>query len=113
MTSAEVAVSQNHVHSSNTEAQTEAGRANVLMSISALQEIGRRCHSEVRIFSGSFIQHYYYSPCGGDYDSVFFQVEFRSVLSTSKDLQFSMEVRVLIFLLLTKDAPLHNSLRTA
>ncbi|XP_031397074.1 RNA polymerase II C-terminal domain phosphatase-like 2 isoform X2 [Punica granatum] len=64
----EAGISQNHVHSRDREAQIEAGRVNLLtssMSISALQEIGRRCSSKV---------------------------EFRSVLSTSKDLQFSVEV---------------------
>ncbi|KAK4759412.1 hypothetical protein SAY87_022543 [Trapa incisa] len=63
----ESCISQNHVHASDREAQTECGRANLLssMSINALQEIGQRCSSKV---------------------------EFRPVLSASKDMQFSFEV---------------------
>ncbi|KAK8971810.1 hypothetical protein V6N11_028194 [Hibiscus sabdariffa] len=58
---------QNHVPSVNRELQSE-GKMNLLpshLSIGVLQEIGRRCGSKV---------------------------EFRSVVSTSKDLQFSVEV---------------------
>ncbi|KAK1562299.1 hypothetical protein Q3G72_009756 [Acer saccharum] len=64
----EVGVSQNNVSSNSREFQTEVGKLNLLQSqfsISVLQEIGKRCSSKV---------------------------EFRSVVSTSKDLQFSVEV---------------------
>jgi RNA polymerase II C-terminal domain phosphatase-like 1/2 len=64
---ADVSVSQNQVSNSR-ESPTEAGKLNLLpspLSIGVLQEIARRCSSKV---------------------------EFRSVLSTSKDLQFSVEV---------------------
>lgn len=63
----EVGVSQNQVSNSR-GVQTEAGKLNLLsspFSIGVLQEIARRCSSKV---------------------------EFRSVVSTSKDLQFSVEV---------------------
>ncbi|KAJ4704459.1 RNA polymerase II C-terminal domain phosphatase-like [Melia azedarach] len=63
----ELGVSQNHVPNSR-EFQVEGGKTNILpshLSISVLQEIGKRCSSKV---------------------------EFRSVVSTSKDLQFSVEV---------------------
>ncbi|XWS67221.1 hypothetical protein CRYUN_Cryun05aG0269200 [Craigia yunnanensis] len=59
---------QNHVASISRELQSEGGKLNLLpshLSIGVLQEIGRRCGSKV---------------------------EFRSVVSTSKDLQFSVEV---------------------
>ncbi|XP_031261443.1 RNA polymerase II C-terminal domain phosphatase-like 2 isoform X2 [Pistacia vera] len=65
---AEVGVSQNHASSNGKEAQIEVGKMNFLpphLSIGVLQEIGKRCSSKV---------------------------EFRSVVSTSKDLQFSVEV---------------------
>ncbi|XP_048236140.1 RNA polymerase II C-terminal domain phosphatase-like 2 isoform X2 [Ricinus communis] len=64
----EVGVSQNLVSSNSRESQNEAVKFNLLsshLSIGVLQEIGRRCNSKV---------------------------EFRSVVSTSKDLQFSVEV---------------------
>ncbi|KAH8505991.1 hypothetical protein H0E87_012994 [Populus deltoides] len=64
----EVGVSQNHVSSSSREFQAEAGKFNLLpshLSIGVLQEIGQGCGSKV---------------------------EFKSVVSTSKDLQFSVEV---------------------
>ncbi|KAH8484983.1 hypothetical protein H0E87_026666 [Populus deltoides] len=64
----EAGMSQNHVSSSSREFQAEAGKLNLLpshLSIGVLQEIGRRCRSKV---------------------------EFKSVVSTSKDLQFSVEV---------------------
>ncbi|XVE97062.1 hypothetical protein REPUB_Repub02eG0278200 [Reevesia pubescens] len=64
----EIGGTQNHVASINRELQSEGGKLNLLpshLSIGVLQEIGRRCGSKV---------------------------EFRSVLSTSKDLQFSVEV---------------------
>nr|AXY97457.1 Carboxyl-terminal domain (ctd) phosphatase-like 2 [Populus tomentosa] len=64
----EVGVSQNHVSSSSREFQAEAGKFNLLpshLSIGVLQEIGQGCRSKV---------------------------EFKSVVSTSKDLQFSVEV---------------------
>ncbi|EEF34293.1 double-stranded RNA binding protein, putative [Ricinus communis] len=63
-----VGVSQNLVSSNSRESQNEAVKFNLLsshLSIGVLQEIGRRCNSKV---------------------------EFRSVVSTSKDLQFSVEV---------------------
>lgn len=63
----EVGVSQNQASTTGRE-QTEAGKVNMMpphLSIGVLQEIGRRCSSKV---------------------------EFRSVVSTSKDLQFSVEV---------------------
>ncbi|KAJ6968868.1 hypothetical protein NC653_036750 [Populus alba x Populus x berolinensis] len=63
----EAGMSQNHVSSSSREFQAEAGKLNLLpshLSIGVLQEIGRRCRSKV---------------------------EFKSVVSTSKDLQFSVE----------------------
>ncbi|KAJ6778170.1 RNA polymerase II CTD PHOSPHATASE [Salix koriyanagi] len=65
---AEVGMSQNHVSSNSREFPSEAGKLNLLpphLSIGVLQEIGRRCRSKV---------------------------EFKSVVSTSKDLQFSVEV---------------------
>ncbi|XP_044480786.1 RNA polymerase II C-terminal domain phosphatase-like 2 [Mangifera indica] len=65
---AEVGVSQNHASSNGKEAEIEGGKTNFLPShlyIGVLQEIGKRCSSKV---------------------------EFRSVVSTSKDLQFSVEV---------------------
>ncbi|KAJ6316125.1 hypothetical protein OIU78_019410 [Salix suchowensis] len=64
----EVGMSQNHVSSNSREFPSEAGKLNLLpphLSIGVLQEIGRRCRSKV---------------------------EFKSVVSTSKDLQFSVEV---------------------
>ncbi|KAK9193500.1 hypothetical protein WN944_004197 [Citrus x changshan-huyou] len=64
----EIGVSQNHVSSNSREFLTEGGKTNLLpsyLSIGVLQEIGKRCSSKV---------------------------EFRSVVSTSKDLQFSVEV---------------------
>ncbi|XVF08265.1 hypothetical protein REPUB_Repub06bG0211600 [Reevesia pubescens] len=59
---------QSHAASISRELQSEGGKVNLLpspLSIGVLQEIGRRCGSKV---------------------------EFRSVVSTSKDLQFSVEV---------------------
>ncbi|XP_060957770.1 RNA polymerase II C-terminal domain phosphatase-like 2 isoform X2 [Cannabis sativa] len=59
---------QNQVSSTNRELHAEGGKLNLLpspLSIGVLQEIARRCSS---------------------------RVEFKSVLSTSKDLQFSVEV---------------------
>ncbi|KAL2337028.1 hypothetical protein Fmac_011474 [Flemingia macrophylla] len=60
-------ISQNHASSNSKDFQNEAGKLNFLppLSIQVLQEIGRRCNSKV---------------------------EFKSILSTSKDLQFSVEV---------------------
>ncbi|KAK7373941.1 hypothetical protein VNO80_07363 [Phaseolus coccineus] len=60
-------ISQNHASSNSKDLQNEAGKLNLLppLSIQVLQEIGRRCNSKV---------------------------EFKSILSTSKDLQFSVEV---------------------
>ncbi|KAI4353294.1 hypothetical protein L6164_002253 [Bauhinia variegata] len=60
-------VSLNHLSSNSREVQNDAGKLNLLPSISAgvLLEIGRRCSSKV---------------------------EFRSIVSTSKDLRFSVEV---------------------
>ncbi|XP_028764380.1 RNA polymerase II C-terminal domain phosphatase-like 2 [Neltuma alba] len=64
---AEYDASQDHTSSINREFQSEVGKLNFLpaLSIGVLQEIGRRCNSKV---------------------------EFRSIVSTSKDLHFSMEV---------------------
>ncbi|KAK7339864.1 hypothetical protein VNO77_20550 [Canavalia gladiata] len=58
---------QNHASSNSKDFQNEAGKVNFLppLSIQVLQEIARRCNSKV---------------------------EFKSILSTSKDLQFSVEV---------------------
>ncbi|KAM0991453.1 hypothetical protein ACFX13_010008 [Malus domestica] len=64
----EAGVSQIQASSLNIESQTESGKVNLVpspLSIGVLQEIGRRCSSKI---------------------------EFRSVLSTSNDLQFSVEV---------------------
>ncbi|KAJ7942555.1 RNA polymerase II C-terminal domain phosphatase-like [Quillaja saponaria] len=64
----DVGIPQKHASSNNREIQTEAGKLNLLSSplaIGVLQEIGRRCSSKI---------------------------EFRSIVSTSKDLQFSVEV---------------------
>ncbi|CAN6724099.1 unnamed protein product [Malus baccata var. baccata] len=64
----EAGVSQNQASSLNRESQIESGKVTLLpspLSIGVLQEIGRRCSSKI---------------------------EFRSVLSTSNDLQFSVEV---------------------
>ena len=60
-------ISQNHASSNSKDLQNEAGKLNLLqpLSIQVLQEIGRRCNSKV---------------------------EFKSILNTSKDLQFSIEV---------------------
>ncbi|KAF7845380.1 RNA polymerase II C-terminal domain phosphatase-like 2 isoform X1 [Senna tora] len=60
-------VSQDHLSSNNREFQSESGKLNLLpsLSIGVLQEIGKKCNSKI---------------------------EFRSIVSTSKDLQFSMEV---------------------
>ncbi|XP_014514150.1 RNA polymerase II C-terminal domain phosphatase-like 2 isoform X1 [Vigna radiata var. radiata] len=60
-------ISQNHASSNCKDLQNEVGKLNLLppLSIQVLQEIGRRCNSKV---------------------------EFKSILSTSKDLQFSVEV---------------------
>ncbi|XP_047156001.1 RNA polymerase II C-terminal domain phosphatase-like 2 isoform X1 [Vigna umbellata] len=60
-------ISQNRASSNCKDLQNEAGKLNLLppLSIQVLQEIGRRCNSKV---------------------------EFKSILSTSKDLQFSVEV---------------------
>ncbi|XP_057498908.1 RNA polymerase II C-terminal domain phosphatase-like 2 [Actinidia eriantha] len=63
----EIGVSQNSF-SKDRELQTEGGKVNLVpfsLSVGVLQEIGRRCSS---------------------------RVEFRSVVNTSKDLQFSVEV---------------------
>ncbi|KAG4164151.1 hypothetical protein ERO13_D01G217900v2 [Gossypium hirsutum] len=64
----EIGGTQNHLPSITRELQSEGGKMNLLpshLSIGVLHEIGRRCGSKV---------------------------EFRSVVSTSKDLQFSVEV---------------------
>ncbi|KAJ7961255.1 RNA polymerase II C-terminal domain phosphatase-like [Quillaja saponaria] len=64
----EVGVPQKQVSSNSRDIQTEAGKLNLLpspLSIGVLQEIGRRCSSKI---------------------------EFRSIVSTSRDLQFSVEV---------------------
>ncbi|KAG4216226.1 hypothetical protein ERO13_A01G228100v2 [Gossypium hirsutum] len=64
----EIGGTQNHLPSITRELQSEGAKMNLLpshLSIGVLQEIGRRCGSKV---------------------------EFRSVVSTSKDLQFSVEV---------------------
>ncbi|KAJ8753749.1 hypothetical protein K2173_000003 [Erythroxylum novogranatense] len=64
----EIGMPQNPQSSNSKELQNEAGKLNLLpshFSIGVLQEIGRRCNSKV---------------------------EFRSVVSTSKELQFSVEV---------------------
>ncbi|PQQ06937.1 RNA polymerase II C-terminal domain phosphatase-like 2 isoform X3 [Prunus yedoensis var. nudiflora] len=64
----EAGASQNQASSFNREPQLESAKVNLLpspLSIGVLQEIGRRCSSKV---------------------------EFRSVVSTSNDLQFSVEV---------------------
>ncbi|XP_038720593.1 RNA polymerase II C-terminal domain phosphatase-like 2 isoform X3 [Tripterygium wilfordii] len=64
----EVGVSQNHVSTNHREVQNEALKSNISLShssIGVLLEIGRRCSSKV---------------------------EFRTVLSTSKDLEFTVEV---------------------
>ncbi|KAK7395125.1 hypothetical protein VNO78_15667 [Psophocarpus tetragonolobus] len=60
-------ISSNHASSNSKDFQNDAGKLNFLppLSIQVLQEIGRRCNSKV---------------------------EFKSILSTSKDLQFSVEV---------------------
>ncbi|TKY65861.1 RNA polymerase II C-terminal domain phosphatase 2 [Spatholobus suberectus] len=60
-------ISQNHASSNSKDSQNEVGKLSLLppLSIQVLQEIGRRCNS---------------------------RVEFKSILSTSKDLQFSVEV---------------------
>ncbi|XP_027353596.1 RNA polymerase II C-terminal domain phosphatase-like 2 [Abrus precatorius] len=60
-------ISQNHASSNSKDFQNEAGKLNFLhpLSIQVLQEIARRCNCKV---------------------------EFKSILSTSKDLQFSVEV---------------------
>ncbi|XP_023544415.1 RNA polymerase II C-terminal domain phosphatase-like 2 isoform X2 [Cucurbita pepo subsp. pepo] len=64
-----VAISQNRATSNNKEYQTEAGKVTIppppSLYIGVLQDIGRRCSSKV---------------------------EFKTVVSTSKDLQFSVEV---------------------
>ncbi|XP_050945279.1 RNA polymerase II C-terminal domain phosphatase-like 2 isoform X2 [Cucumis melo] len=62
------AISQNHASNNSKEHQTEAGIVSIpppSLYIGVLQEIGRRCSSKV---------------------------EFKTVVSTSKDLQFSVEV---------------------
>lgn len=64
----DLGISQNQVPSNGREPQTEAGKVNAMasaFSIGVLQEIARKCSS---------------------------RVEFKSVVSTSKDLQFSVEV---------------------
>ncbi|KAK7294682.1 hypothetical protein RJT34_17572 [Clitoria ternatea] len=60
-------ISQNHASSNSKDFQNEGGKLNTLPSVSVvvLQEIARRCNS---------------------------RVEFKPILSTSKDLQFSVEV---------------------
>ncbi|XP_059667967.1 RNA polymerase II C-terminal domain phosphatase-like 2 isoform X2 [Cornus florida] len=66
--SSEIGVSHSQTSSNSRELQIEGGKVNFLpssLSIGVLQEIGRRCSSKV---------------------------EFKSVVSTSKDLQFSVEV---------------------
>ncbi|XP_052116198.1 RNA polymerase II C-terminal domain phosphatase-like 2 isoform X3 [Arachis duranensis] len=65
--SAEDGISPNHASSNGKDIQSEAGKLNILPSVAigVLQEIGRRCCSKV---------------------------EFKSIVSTSKDLQFSVEV---------------------
>jgi RNA polymerase II C-terminal domain phosphatase-like 1/2 len=65
---AEGGISQNHLVSNGREHHTDGGKSNGGQShlfVSALQEIGRRCGSKV---------------------------EFRTVISTNKELQFSVEV---------------------
>ncbi|XP_056170738.1 RNA polymerase II C-terminal domain phosphatase-like 2 [Syzygium oleosum] len=64
----EIGVPQNRSCSNDRDTHADAGKENLLqlsLSIAVLQEIGRRCSSKV---------------------------EFRTILSTSKDLQFSVEV---------------------
>ncbi|MED6124498.1 hypothetical protein PIB30_059479 [Stylosanthes scabra] len=60
-------ISPNHASSNGKDIQNESGKLNILPSVAigVLQEIGRRCCSKV---------------------------EFKSIVSTSKDLQFSVEV---------------------
>jgi hypothetical protein len=92
--------------SNSRDVQTEAGKLNLLhspISIGVLHEIARRCSSKVQMYSGLTRDTLLYF-----WSSLFLvglftiscpilQVEFRSVISTSKDLQFSVEVSVTVF----------------
>jgi len=102
---AEVGVSQNQVSNSR-DVQTEAGKLNLLsspFSIGVLQEIARRCSSKVKMHSGLTRDTLLYFWSTLFLFGLFtilcptLQVEFRSVVSTSKDLQFSVEVSVTVF----------------
>lgn len=87
-------VNNNPSSQNSKELKCDGDKVNLLpsFSISVLQEIGKRCRSKV---------NYVVSPSNIlDYPSLFrnhlicivVQVEFRPVVSTSDDLQFSVEV---------------------
>lgn len=92
--------SDNQTHSHERDSQTVSGKVlqshfQAQLSIGVLQEIGRRCCSKV----GDTIQNCAACPISLPPLNIFkfcHQVEFRSVVSTSKDLQFSVEVRELL-----------------
>lgn len=90
-----IAISQNRASSNNKEhltIQTEAGMVTIpppSLYIGVLQEIGRRCSSKVQ-GAGFFNMVLFLPTCFSL--CLIVQVEFKTVVSTSKDLQFSVEV---------------------
>lgn len=76
----------------------ESGKVNTLpspLSIGVLQEIGRKCSSKVQIAEvppppNPFF--YFFSKNFNGVHHFVTQVEFKAVISTSNDLQFSFEV---------------------
>lgn len=90
-------MSNNQSSSTNKELKTEGDKMNLLpsLSISVLQEIGRRCRSKVNpvVLASKILYHpFLFSPFGCHLIWISAQVEFRPVVSTSDDLQFSVEV---------------------
>ena len=90
-----VAISQNRATSNNKEYQTEAGKVTIppppSLYIGVLQDIGRRCSSKVQ--GAGFFIRFCFSPHVSQFSlCLIVQVEFKTVVSTSKDLQFSVEV---------------------
>ncbi|KAK6120276.1 hypothetical protein DH2020_045967 [Rehmannia glutinosa] len=95
---AESGVLNNMPSSNNKEQKSEGDKMNLLpsLSIGVLQEIGRRCRSKVNpVVLASNVHHgrpFLFSLFGCHLIFVAAQVEFRPVVSTSDDLQFSVEV---------------------
>ena len=96
---ADAGASQNQASFNNRDFPIEGGKLNLLpspLSIGVLQEIARRCSSKVllKLHMVFCFLLFWCSDLFVEFEISFctFQVEFKSVLSTSKDLQFSVEV---------------------